>query len=301
MTATRSKFLALSLLALCTLCPVTRAAAQGETVRVGTDGAYPPYNFTTPAGGLAGFEIDLVNDLCARMRVHCTFVSVEFNGLIPKLQEGDVDMVMSALSVTPERSQVIDFSLRYFSAPTYFLARRESPLVYPLRPPYIVDLDQLKGDGTRSLAELAGHLRSAVIGVEGATTHEDFVRKYFPNVARIRIYPTQEELFLDLVIGRVDAACDSYVNSKKFIEKQRAQGNQFVLFGPGIRGGILGEGVAFGIRKGNTALEQKVDAALRAASRDGTISRLSVRWFGFDGSIRYDASPSVANPGAGSH
>lgn len=291
----------MSALALCALYPGMRAIAdQPATVRVGTDGAYPPYNFTTPTGGLAGFEIDLVKDLCVRMRVRCIFVSVDFNGLIPKLQDGDVDMIMSALSITPERNMVIDFSLPYFGGPTYFLARDGSPVVYR-QAQVIVDLDHDTDTDRRSLAELAQHLRGAVVGVEGATTHEDFVRKYFPDVARIRVYPTQQELFLDLAIGRVDAVCDDYVNSAAFIKHQGARGNRFVMFGPGVRGGILGEGVAFGIRKGDTALEVKINAALRAADRDGTIARLSVRWFGFDWSIHYAASTPAAPKRRESH
>lgn len=298
----RVKGLATATLAACALCSAAHAiAGPPETLRVGTDGAYPPYNFTTPEGGLAGFEIDLVKDLCVRMQIKCVFVSVDFNGLIPKLQDGDVNLVMSALSITPERARVIDFSLPYFAGPTYFLARAGTPVVYR-QTPVIVDLDHDSDVGRRSLAELARHLQGEVIGVEGATTHEDYVRKYFPGVARIRVYPTQQELFLDLAIGRVDAVCDDLVNSAAFIKHQAARGNRFVMFGPGVRGGILGEGVAFGMRRGDAALERKVNAALRAAGRQGTISRLSVRWFGFDGSVRYDSGSTAAVPDrAGSH
>lgn len=293
MRVARLKATALSLLVLGTLCFGAHGLSQAQTLRVGTDGAYPPYNFTTPSGNLAGFEIDLVDDLCALMRLKCVFVSVEFNGLVPKLEDGEVDLIMSALSITAERGKVIDFSLPYFAGPTYFLARKDGAVVYG-QAPLIVDLDHLDEAGRRSLANLGRHLHGAVVGVEGATTHEDFVRSLFPDVARIRVYPTQEELFLDLAIGRVDAVCDDYVNSAMFIKQQSARGNQFVFFGPGVRGGVLGEGVAFGIRKGNTALETRLNEALRAASRDGTISRLSMHWFGIDGSIHYDAAAAAA-------
>src|SRR5438105_8362748 len=85
--------------------------AQVKPLVIGTDGAYPPYNSTTPAGTLVGFEVDLVNDLCKRIGRSCKFVTLEWTGLIPKLQEGTVDVIMSAISILPERRKVIDFTM----------------------------------------------------------------------------------------------------------------------------------------------------------------------------------------------
>ncbi len=226
-------------------------------------------------------------NLCARMKEQCELTSLDWNGLIPKLQSGDLDLIAAALSITPERRAVIDFSLPYYSAPTYFIARKRSPIEYQGNG-QIIDLAHLDDHDRQILDELGRHLKQAVVGVEGSTTHEAVVRRYFPGVGRIRVYPTQDGLFLDLVIGRVDAVFVGYGNAHRFIAKQHAMGRDFVMFGPGMRGGLLGEGVAFGLRKGNVGRERRLDEALRAAERDGTIASLSVRWFGTDASIRYE-------------
>jgi octopine/nopaline transport system substrate-binding protein len=265
-------------------------AAAERALRIGTDGAYPPYNATTASGELVGFEIDLIRDLCGRMARRCEFVTTEWIGMIPKLQQGSVDIIMSALSIRPERRKAIDFSLPYFSAPTYFLGRKSNRVAYA-RSDSVIDLSDPRGAGeARRIAELERHLEGAVLGVEGSTTHEDFVRSMFPRAGRIRIYPKQENLFLDLVIGRVDAVVVGFANTSAFIAEEHERGREFVRFGPGFRGGPLGEGVAFGLHKRNDALEASVNAALLAAGADGTISRLSRKWFGIDGSIHYGAA-----------
>ncbi|MBS0419912.1 MAG: transporter substrate-binding domain-containing protein [Proteobacteria bacterium] len=286
---TRRGWAALLTVAALALAGVTALPARADeaTVRVGTDGAYPPYNSTTPSGQLVGFEIDLINDLCRRMQRRCELVAVDWNAMIPKLQDGSVDVIMSALSIRPERRKVIDFTLPYFSAPTYFVVRQDSRLVYQ-SDSRIIDLAQPSAAARASLALLSSHLSNAVIGVEGATTHEDVVRQMFPGVGRIRVYPKQEGLFLDLIIGRVDAVYVGYANASRFIKDQTARGRKFSLLGPGMRGGPLGEGVAFGLRKNETGLVERMNEALRAGAREGFISKLSRQWFGIDGSIHYD-------------
>lgn len=280
-------------IALTLLAATTAAAAPAQTLRIGTDGAYPPYNSTTPAGVLVGFEIDLVKDLCRRMNRQCEFVTVDWNGMIPKLQEGTVDVIMSGLSIRPERRKVIDFSLPYFAAPTYFVVRKGGKLSV-LQSSRVIDLAHPTADDRKALADFATQMKNATIGVEGSTTHEDYVKHYFPEAKRVRVYPKQESLFLDAAIGRVDAVCVGYSNILLFIRKQKAQGKEFVAIGPGVRGGVLGEGVAFGLRKQDDALEAQLNQALRAAQSAGTIARLSRHWFGIDGSVAYEAPSAVA-------
>lgn len=275
------------------LATVPLAHAQERPLRIGTDGSYPPYGSTTPAGKLVGFEIDLMNDLCKRMQTRCEYVVVDWNGMIPKLQQGSVDVIMSGLSIKPERRKAIDFSLPYFSAPTYFVARKGSPAVYQSAV-RTIDLAKAGPADEQALAELARHLKKAVVGIEGATTHEQYVKHYFPESGQVRVYPKQESLFLDLSIGRVDAVCAGYSNVSRFIREQKEKGREYVMFGPGVRGGILGEGVAFGLRKNSDALEIKINEALRAAAKEGIVSTLSKQWFGIDGSINYDTNAVAA-------
>lgn len=291
---TRSSLLRTLSTALVTLiAAVPVAHAQTRALRIGTDGSYPPYGSTTPGGKLVGFEIDLMNDLCKRMQTRCEFVVVDWNGMIPKLQQGSVDVIMSGLSIKPERRRAIDFSLPYFSAPTYFVARKDSPAAYQSAARSI-DLSKAGPADKQALAELAKHLKKAVVGIEGATTHEQYVKQYFPESGQVRVYPKQESLFLDLAIGRVDVACAGYSNVSRFIREQKEKGREFVMVGPGVRGGVLGEGVAFGLRKDSDALENKLNDALRAAAKQGVVASLSKQWFGIDGSINYDSHAMAA-------
>lgn len=289
--SSKLRSLGIALVALIATAPL--AHAEERALRIGTDGSYPPYGSTTPAGKLVGFEIDLVNDLCKRMQTRCEFVVVDWNGMIPKLQEGTVDIIMSGLSIKPERRKAIDFSLPYFSAPTYFVARKGSPAAYQSAV-RTFDLAKATPADKQALDELAKHLQKAVVGIEGATTHEQYVKQYFAGSGQVRVYPKQESLFLDLSIGRVDVACAGYSNVSRFIREQKEKGREFVMVGPGVRGGILGEGVAFGLRKGNSTLENKLNEAIRAAGKEGLLSSLSKQWFGIDGSINYDNNTVAA-------
>lgn len=260
--------------------------AQVKPLTIGTDGAYPPYNSTTPAGTLVGFEIDLVNDLCKRMGRTCKFITVEWTGLIPKLQEGTVDVAMSAMSILPERRKVIDFTVPYFAAPTYFVAKKGSKVVYD-EPPRVIDLDNPSPDDKAAMKRLAERLKAAVVGVEGSTTHEKLIKAYFSDAKRVTTYPKQESLHLDMTSGRLDTSVSGLVHVSRFIKEEKDKGREYVMFGPGMRGGVLGSGVAFGIRKGNDELVKAMDKAIMGAARDGTIRTLSQKWFGMDGTLQY--------------
>src|SRR5918998_5301967 len=107
------------------------AAAQGkkwETVKIATEGAYAPWNFTGAGGKLEGFEIDLANDLCNRMKVKCEIVAQDWDGMIPALQAKKYDALMAGMSITEERKKVIDFSVSYANSPNGFLVAKDSPL-----------------------------------------------------------------------------------------------------------------------------------------------------------------------------
>src|SRR3954464_9556552 len=107
------------------------AFAQGkkwETVKIATEGAYEPWNFTGPGGKLEGFEIDLANELCGRMKVKCEIVAQDWDGIIPALQAKKYDAIMAGMSITEERKKTIDFSNPYAAGPNGFLVSKDSPL-----------------------------------------------------------------------------------------------------------------------------------------------------------------------------
>src|ERR687885_392283 len=114
--------------ALGMLVATSGASAQEKTVKIATEGAYAPWNFTGAGGKLEGFEIDLANDLCARMKVKCEIVAQDWDGIIPALQAKKYDAIMAGMSITDERKKVIDFSRPYANAPNTFVVAANSPL-----------------------------------------------------------------------------------------------------------------------------------------------------------------------------
>ena len=120
------KMLGLGLLA--STLAVGTAAAQEKTVKIATEGAYAPWNFTGAGGKLEGFEIDLANDLCARMKVKCEIVAQDWDGIIPALQAKKYDAIMAGMNITDKRLEVINFSLPYAATPHGFGVMKDSPL-----------------------------------------------------------------------------------------------------------------------------------------------------------------------------
>ena len=268
-----------SILPLALLLAVPVHAKEWTHVRIATEGAYPPYNFHKPDGSLAGFEIDLANDLCRRIKAECEIVAQDWDGIIPGLNAGKFDGIMSGMSITPKRLEVIDFSLPYASSPTTLVVTKDSPLV------------NLPGDGTRvrlqdeaaaqaAIDALKAKLKGKIIAVQVSTIQADFLATYLKGIVEVRTYKTTDETFLDLAAGRVDAVLSSAANAKAAMDA--ADGKDLVFTGPSVNGGLIGIGSGIGIRKSDADLKQLFDGAIQAATADGTISRLSVQWFKID-------------------
>ncbi|WP_372422877.1 transporter substrate-binding domain-containing protein [Salinarimonas chemoclinalis] len=256
------------------------AAAQGwETVRIATEGAYAPWNFSNPDGTLAGFEIDLANTLCERMEVTCEIVVQDWAGIIPSLQSGKYDAIMAGMNITDQRLEVIGFSIPYAGGPHGLAVMADSPLA------------DLPGEGRLSLdsdpdavaaliAEWTPMLEGKVIGVQGSTTNANFLTEYLGDIVEIREYGTTEQHDLDLSAGRLDGifAAHSAFNATM----QKPEFADMKIVGPGLSGGVLGRGVAVGVRQENEDLRDMFTKAIEEAKADGTIKELSEKWFGLD-------------------
>lgn len=243
------------------------AAAEADTIRIGSEGAYPPWNYTDPSGQLAGFEIDLGRALCRRLDATCEFISQDWDGMIPALLNRRYDAIMAGMSITEERRQRIAFSNAYAMDPAVFIAARTSPL-----------------QQARTLDEVRAALRGKTIGVQTATTHMNFAQEELPG-ARVRAYDTQDQLILDLGSGRIDAGLADSLSWKPFLESPDGAG--YGLFGPRLTGAdfpIFGQGVGIGLRKDDTALRDRLNGALCDLAKDGTLSALATQHFGFDAS-----------------
>jgi octopine/nopaline transport system substrate-binding protein len=257
------------------------AAAQDDwsTIRVASEGAYAPWNFTNADGELDGFEIELMRDLCDRMNAECELVSQAWDGMIPALQAGRYDAIMAGMSITEERQEVIAFSRAYATTPAIFVAPVESELAAADLPETRVDLAEVSAAEQALLDQLRGLVEGRTVGVQTATIHENFLREYMGDIT-IRTYDTQENLDLDLQAGRIDVALADQSGWQPLLEGDA--GDEFTRVGPGFSGGVFGEGVGVGLRQEDEALQAKFNAAIQAALEDGTVSELAVEWFGFD-------------------
>ena len=257
------------------------AAAQEKTVKIATEGAYAPWNFTGAGGKLEGFEIDLANDLCARMKVKCEIVAQDWDGIIPALQAKKYDAVMAGMSITEERKKTIDFAGPYANSPNGFLVAKNSPLAKMPGNGEAFNLSTQQAAAEKAIEAYKPLLKGKTVGVQGSTIHSNFADKYLKGTAEIREYKTTEQHDLDLAAGRIDAVLADATAIIGTLEKPEFN-KDYTLAGPSITGGLLGAGVGVGLRKGETELKKSFDEAIQAAIKDGTVKKLSEKWFKID-------------------
>ncbi len=255
------------------------AAQDWSTIRIATEGAYAPWNFTDASGELVGFEIDLAHDLCARMEAKCEIVAQAWDGIIPALEAGRYDAIMAGMSITDERKEVIAFSVPYATTPAVFVAPKDSDFAAAGLPETRIDMEEISPEEQALIDQVKELLEGLTVGVQTATIHENFLREYMGDI-EIRTYDSQENLDLDLESGRIDVALADQSAWQPLLESDL--GGEFERVGPAFTRGIFGEGIGVGLRKKDTALKEKFDAAIQSARDDGTLSELSVEWFGFD-------------------
>ncbi len=256
-------------------------AKDWHKVTIATEGAYEPWNYVLPDGKLAGFEIDLAHDLCSHMKVECTIVQNDWDGMIPALTAGKFDAIMAGMSITAKRMEVIDFSKSYAAGPSGFMVPKSSDLAKLPGSGDILNLTADDPKAKKTIDDMRAMLKGKSIGVQVATTQARFVDKYFKDVATIQEYKTAEQNDLDLMAGRIDAsfAEDSYFMAT--LAKPEAK--DLTLAGAAFRGGdTLGLGTGAGIRKNEPELKALFDAAIAAEVGDGSLKTLQAKWFKLD-------------------
>jgi len=214
------------------------------------------------------------------MNVECRFVAQPFDGLITGLNAGKFDLIMAGLMATSAREQIIDFSTSYSLTPLVFATIKGNRYGHLPLLGKTIYLSQDTSIAEDSLKEIVEAMRGAVVGVTKGTVSDALVHAYFRNGFTVREYRSGEESLLDLMSGRIDAV----VNSRAFLsETAKIPGYQKLTFtGPFYLGGVLGRGVGVGVRKSNPQLLKEINNAVESARSDGTIKKLSVKWFGFD-------------------
>lgn len=248
------------------LAGTATAAAAGNTLKIGTEGAYPPWSMVDASGHVTGFDADVGHALCKQLDKKCRFVVQAFDSLIPSLGANRFDLIISGMSVTPERSKRILFSIPYAVEDAIFILPKNSPLV----------------DATSTQQILSG-LDGKTVGVQGGTTHGDYLRKKAPGM-HVKAYETLDQMQIDLNAGRLDATFADLTSQSKFLKK--VGDKDFALSKVIVRASsapkLLGYGIGVGINKDHAELKTKVDAALCTLINNGTVKTSSMKWFGID-------------------
>lgn len=268
------------IMALTSWAPPSYAQSAPSVLTIATEGYFRPYNLTRSDGTLDGYEVELGKHLCQAMKVECEFIAIPFDAIIPSLQAGKVDAVMGALSATEAREKVIDFSISYGRTPQVFATLRDSPYSKLPHMEENLDLSSNQPDMDQALHDVTAAIKGATVGVVGGSIAQSLINTYFKEGITVREYKTAEEADLDLASGRIDmqVTARSYLNT---LQKTQAYSN-VVMTGPLFKGGLLGRGVAVGLRKDEADLKRRFNFAIMAAKADGTIKSLSEKWFGFD-------------------
>lgn len=245
------------LLALAASPALMAQAPDWKKIRIGVEGAYPPFSEVGTDGKLKGFDIDMALALCAEMKAECTLVQQEWDGMIPSLQARKFDAIIASMAITPERQKQVNFTNKYYNTPPAFL-----------------------GKGTpRDISPAA--LKGKKIGVQRTTSHDRYATQYYKDSEIVR-YAKQDEVFLDLAAGRIDVAlCDQVAGSEGFLKKPAGKGFA-VLGNPVDDPAIFGTGSGIALRKADTALQDKFNAAIVAVRANGSYKKIQDKYFDFD-------------------
>jgi len=252
-----------------------------DKIRIGTEGAYPPWNSKNEAGKLIGFEVELAYTLCRYIGQQCVIVEQDWDGMIPALIMRKFDAIMAGMSITAERQKAISFSQGYADEVASLAVMKGSSLE-GLDTPAGINLTKPNAAAKKALKTLTAALAGKTVCVQTGTIHQNFLDSGDVGKVNVRTYKTQDEVNLDLVSGRCDAALAAAVAFSDYAEKS---GKPVVLTGPTFSGGAFGNGVGVGIRKDDTELLKKFNAAINKARKNGDISRIATKWFGFDASM----------------
>ena len=276
----------LSVLAVFALLVASNVNAK--TIRIGTEGAYPPWNNLNAAGELEGAEIDFANEACERMNVTCEWVTQDWDGILPALLNGKYDIIIAGMSITEERKKKVNFTNGYMTDGIRFAALKSSNLGsmgtnWSGSQTKKVNLSNPTGKELAAIAQMNTAMEGMIIGAQGATTHQNYVEKYMQGAVEMRLYQTMDDLHLDLAAGRIDAAIGDVGSLLDFMATE--EGQEVTMFGPNLSGDVLGEGVGGAVRKEDTDIVEMWNKVIAEMSADGTTAAITKKWFGRDVSL----------------
>lgn len=235
-------------------------AKEWKSVKIGTEGAYPPFNFLDSNKELQGFDIDIAKALCERMKVKCEFVAQDWDGIIPALRAKKYDAIVASMSITEERKKQVDFTDKYYFTPARFATAKTN------------GIGDVKPDA----------LKGKTLGAQSSTIHANYLEDvYKPKGVTVKLYGTQDEANADLAAGRLDGVLADSVVLYEWLEKGDA-GKCCQFVGPDIKDPkYFGEGAGIAVRKEDKDLKALFNKALAEIIKDGTYEKINKKYFPF--------------------
>jgi len=272
----------LSLLALSVLCVAT--IVNAKSIRIGTEGAYPPWNNLNSAGELEGAEIDFGNEACKRMGVECEWVTQDWDGIIPALLNGKYDIIIAGMSITEERKQKVNFTNGYMNDGARFWTLKDSGLAdISITGVTKVNMNNAGEKELAAVGQLIAAFEGKSVCVQSSTTHANFASQYMSGGSEVKLYQTVDDHNLDLIAGRCDAILSDVASAIDFMATD--QGSDAAFTGPTFSGGPWGDGVGGAIRKEDTEILDMWNNAIAEMAADGTTAEITKKWFGRDMSM----------------
>ena len=255
--------------------------ANSKTIRIGTEGAYPPWNNLNSAGELEGAEIEFGNEACKRMGATCEWVTQDWDGIIPALLQGKYDIIVAGMSITEERKEKVNFTTGYMTDGARFAVLKDSGLAdLSIAGMAKVNLNNAGGKEQAAIGQLIAAMDGKTVCVQSSTIHQNFLEKHMSGAVDVKLYQAVDDHNLDLAAGRCDAVLADVGSIIDFME---SDGGVDVAFtGPTFSGGVFGDGVGGAVRKEDTEILDMWNAAISEMSKDGTTAEITKEWFGRD-------------------
>ena len=253
------KALIVSVVLCLALVAGTAFAGEITKVRIGTEGAYPPFNYVDKNGDLQGFDVDIAKAICKAAGVECEFVMQDWDGLIPGLLAKKFDAIIASMSITQERLKKVDFTNKYYLTPAKFACKKGFKV-------------EITPDG----------LKGMNVGVQRGTIHDNFVRDKFGKTVKIKSYATLDEANMDLISGRIDLVfADSVALSDGLLKSEAGKDYDFI--GPGFTDKKwFGEGIGIAVRKNSPELVSLLNKAILDIRANGEYQKVNTKHFDFD-------------------
>lgn len=239
----------------CVLMLAGIGAAQAETLKIATEGAYPPFNYVDSDNKLHGFDVDIANALCERMQVQCTLVAQDWEGIIPALMAKKYDAVVASMINTEERRKKIAFTNHYYKTPLSVAVAKDSKI-------------------TDAQTDFKGY----TVGAQSSSTQAIYAEDVYGKAgAEVKLYPTLDEANADLAAGRLDGVIADKFPLMEWLNKS---GKDCCKFIGDVKGTTADASIA--VRKDDDALRERLNKALDEIVADGTYQKISSRYFDFD-------------------